>query len=108
MGFQVLKFETKLQADGAQTFDLKEQNKFTRHQLQIEVSEQPSAGTMAVAVKSPGAGVYSLLDSTVDLTALTATNGKIIDIDVFAESIKITPSSLDAAKTYNAYLISKE
>jgi len=41
------------------------------------------------------------------LTALTATNGKIIDIEASVEAIKITPTGLDAGKTFNAYLVSK-
>lgn len=108
MALNILTLSEKTQANGAQTFTLQEQNNFDRHQLQIEVSAQPSAGTMAIAVKSPGSDVFCTIDSSIDLTALTATNGKIVDIDVFAEAIKITPSSLDGDKTYNAILVSKD
>ena len=62
---------------------------------------------MAIAIKTPGANVFSTIDSTIDLTALTATNAKVVQIDAFAEAVKITPSSLDGDKTYNAILVSK-
>jgi len=97
----------KAQSDGAQTFSLLE-NEFTIHQLQIDVSAAPATGTMAIAIKTPGASVFSALDSTVDLTALSATNGKIIEIEAAAEAIKITPTSFEADKTYNAYLVSRK
>ena len=93
-------------AGGAQTFTLGENNIYKKHQLQIEVSSQPSAGTLAIAIKTPGASVNSTLDSSVDMTVLTATNAKIIDIDAMAETITITPSSFDVDKTYNLYLTS--
>lgn len=102
-----LSFLTIAQTDGAQTFDLKTNNSFSHHQLQIEVSAQPSVGTMAIAIKTPGASVFTVIDSAIDLTALTATNGKIIDIEASVEAIKITPTGLDAGKTFNAYLVSK-
>jgi len=95
------------QADGAETFDLKEENAFATQQLQIEVSAQPTVGTLAIAAKSPGGTVFSVLDSTIDMTVLTATNAKIVQIDVLAEAIKITPTGFDAGKTYNAILVSK-
>lgn len=95
------------QADGAQTFTLRANNKFTRHQLHIEVSAQPAGGTLAISVKSPGASVASTLSSTVDMTAITATNAEIVDIDVAAEEITITPTLFDADKTYNAILVSR-
>lgn len=100
------KLEALTQADGAQEIDLKEHNRFSVQQLQIEVSAQPSAGTLTIAIKTPGANIYCNLDDTVDMTALTATEGISIRIDAFAENIKVTPTGFDADKTYNVYAVS--
>lgn len=95
------------QADGAQTFTLRANNKFTTHQLHVEVSAQPAAGTLSIAIKTPGASVASTLSSTVDMTAITATDAEIVDINAAAETITITPALFDADKTYNAILVSR-
>ena len=99
------KITGKTQADGAQIISLGSNDRFREHQLQIEVSAQPAAGSLAVAVKTPGANVFSHIDS-IDLTAITATNGKIWQPKFFACEIKFTPTGFDADKTYSVIVAS--
>lgn len=91
------------QADGAQTVLLEFDDHFCRHQVQVEVSATPSAGTLAVAVRSPGATDFVTLDGAFDLTGteLLKTFGP-----VFAAELRFTPANFDAAKTYSVIVTS--
>jgi len=93
----------KTQADGAFTVLLGAYDSFCRHQVQVEVSATPSAGTLAVAIRSPGATNFVTLDGSFDLTGaeLLKTFGP-----CFAAEIRFTPTSFDAAKTYNVIVTS--
>jgi len=104
MAFISLKKTGLDQAAGAQIFDLEGWEGSFQHQLQIDVSETPTAGTLAVHVRTPGAADYVLLDSAIDMssTALIAT------FEAFADSIKIVPDSFDGGKTYDAYLMTSD
>lgn len=99
------KITGKTQVDGAQIISLGVNDRFREHQLQIEVSTQPAAGTLAVAVKTPGAYLFADLD-TVDLTAITAGNAKVFEFNGFAQEIKFTPTGFDADKTYSVIVAS--
>jgi hypothetical protein len=98
----------KAQADGAQTLGNKGFEYLPHHQIQVEVSEQPSVGTLAVEYKTPGATEYvAVSGSPIDLTALN--NAAAFRLDwVFIESIKFTPTGLDSDKTYSVIITSNE
>jgi hypothetical protein len=93
----------KTQADGAFTVLLGASDRFCRHQVQAEVSAAPLAGTLAVAVRSPGATDFVTLDGSFDLTGpeLLKTFGP-----CFAAEIRFTPASFDTDKTYNVIVTS--
>ena len=104
----ILKITAKTQADGPQTLGNRGFEYLPHHQIQIEVSEQPSAGTIKVEYLTPGASEYVEAEgSPVDLTALNKAAAYRLD-DVFIESFKFSPALLDAAKTYNIVIVSNE
>jgi hypothetical protein len=72
------------------------------HQIQVIVSATPAAGTLAVAIKTPGASDYATLPWTIDLTAL-ATNS-VFQFAGFATDIQFTPTGFDGDKTYSVYI----
>ena len=86
------------QADGAQAVTLGVYDSAKLHQIQVTVSATPAAGTLAVAVKTPGSDSYAALPWTIDLTDL-ATNS-IFQFTGFATAIQFTPSSFDGDKTF--------
>ncbi|MCK9325578.1 MAG: hypothetical protein M0P69_08760 [Bacteroidales bacterium] len=92
---------SKTQAGGAFVFSIPTALQgLKEHQLQVEVSATPTAGTLSIGVKSVGASEYATLSSTIDLV-----NGPyLVRFTATAESIRITPNSFDAAKTYNVIL----
>ena len=94
--------EGKSQADGAQTISLGADDKFREHQVQLEVSATPTAGSLAVAVKTPGASEFVLVD-TIDMTAAAT---YIKQFRRYAAAIKVTPTGFDAGKTYSVYVCS--
>ena len=103
-----LKALLKAQADGAQVLGNKGFEYLPHHQIQVEVSAQPSAGTLAVEYKTPGATEYvAATGSPIDLTALNKAKAFRLD-NVFAEAFRFTPSSLDADKTYSVIVASNE
>ena len=93
----------RTQAGGAFSVPLGVSDRFCRHQVQVELSAAPSAGTLAVAVRSPGATDFVELDNGFDLTGsdLLKTFGP-----CFAAEIRFTPSDFDAGKTYNVIVTS--
>lgn len=90
---------TKTQADGAQTVSLGNFDSARLHQFQVAVSSTPTAGTLTVAIRTPGASTYSTLPWTIDLTDLSTQS--VFQFTGFADSIQITPTSFDADKTYS-------
>ena len=95
----------KKQADGAQTLELGVYDKFRQHQLQVELSATPTGGTLDIAIKTPGANNFVTLSSLqIDLTA--GDNQVVHFGPYYASAIKLTPTSLDADKTYSAFLVS--
>jgi len=93
----------KTQADGAFIVALGASKDFCYHQIEVEVSATPSAGSLAVAIRSPGAREFVTLDGSFDLTGteLLKTFGP-----CFAEEIRFTPASFDTGKTYNVIITS--
>lgn len=95
----------KSQADGAFTVLLAGADCFARHQIQVEPSATPSTGTLAVAMRSPGAEDFVTLDGTFDLTSTDLVK---IFGPAFVAEFRFTPASFDAAKTYNVIVTSGE
>jgi hypothetical protein len=91
----------KTQADGAQTVSLGSYDKAHLHQIHVETSAAPAAGTLAVAIKTPGASTYLTQTPTIDLTSLF-----IFQFTGYAESIQFTPTAFDGDKTYTVTVIS--
>lgn len=94
---------SKAQADGSFSIALGASDFFCWHQIQVEVSATPSAGTLAVAVRSTNATEFVALDGSFDLTGseLLKTFGP-----CFAAEIRFTPAGFDAGKTYNVIVTS--
>lgn len=93
----------KTQADGAFSVSLLGADRFLYHQIQVSLSAVPDAGSLAVAVKSPGAAGFVPIDGTFVLTGteLLKTFGP-----VFAEAIQFTPTDLDSDVTYGVVVTS--
>jgi hypothetical protein len=104
----ILKALAKTQANGAQTLGNRGFEYLPFHQIQIEVSVQPSAGTLKIEYLTPGATEYiEVSGSPVDLTALNKAAAFRLN-DVFVEAFRFTPSSLDSDKTYSVIIASNE
>lgn len=93
----------KSQADGAQTITLGIGDRFSLHQIQIIPSATPLAGTLQVAIKTPGAAGFSNIGDAIDLTDSTK---YVMQFSGFASHIRFTPTLFDAAKTYSVYVCS--
>lgn len=103
-----MKVLAKGQAAGAQVLGNRGFEYLPHHQLQIEVSAQPSAGTLKIEYKTPGASEYvEVAGSPVDLTALNRAAAFRLD-DLFIESLQFTPAGLDADKSYSVVVTSNE
>lgn len=93
----------KTQANGAQTISVEGFESLRHYQIQAAVSATPSDGTLAVAIRTPGASEYTTL-GTIDLV-----NGPLtVQFEAFCDSIQLTPTSFDAEKTYSIFLVSGE
>lgn len=90
------------QASGAQTLALEESDKFRLHQIQVEVSEAPSAGELDVSIKTPGASGFQSI-GTIDLTDPAE---YVQQFRGYASEIRVTPSGFDAGKTYSVFVAS--
>jgi hypothetical protein len=103
-----MKLVSKAQADVAQSLGNRGYEFLPNHQIQIEVSAQPAAGTLKVEYKTPGASQYvEASGSPIDLTALNKAAAFRLN-GVFVQSFRFTPASFDAAKTYSVYIESNE
>jgi hypothetical protein len=95
----------KTQADDAVYFDLTGYERLDYHELRITVSATPLAGTLAVALRIPGA---STNDSTIHTVDLTATLPVRLQFTGMTSRITLTPVGFDADKTYTVYYAGKE
>ena len=92
------------QADGAQEVTLGVYDSSLSHQMQVSTSATPAAGTLTVAIKTPGASAYANLTQTIDLTDLASQ--AVFQFTGFTEAIQFTPAGFDADKTYTVDIIS--
>jgi len=92
----------KTQSDDAFDVDLGIADRFCYHQIQVEVSATPSAGSLNVSICSPGATNFVSL-GTIDMTGLelVKTFGP-----CFVGKMRFTPVSFDTGKTYNVIVSS--
>lgn len=99
------------QADGAQVLDRLDAagRAPATHQIQITCYNSsgtvaaPAAGTLTVKARTPGLEEYeSVTDGTLDLTSR---DNWLQTLDAVADSIQITPASLDAAATYDIVMV---
>ncbi|MDF1577679.1 MAG: hypothetical protein P1P81_04445 [Desulfobulbales bacterium] len=91
----------KSQADGAQIIELEADDHFFRHQIQVEVSATPTAGTLTVAGKTPNGTEFIDLAPAINLTA----GAQLYSFTGYYAAIRLTPAALDADKTYSAYYV---
>jgi hypothetical protein len=94
----------KSQADGAFVVSLSGHESAESYQLNLEVSAEPNAGTLAVGVRAPGGTDYYTI-GTIDMT--DATERLLIIKDLAVASIQFTPSNFDAAKTYSVIVTAR-
>ncbi len=91
------------QADGAFEIDLTHFENLYRHQMQVEVSATPSAGTLTVKVKTPGATTFQDIDAgVIDLTATLQP----LELEARVSALEFTPAGFDADKTYSVIVAS--
>ena len=90
------------QADGAQDIELEIFDEAVVHQLQFSTSATPTAGTLTISIKSPGASDFVALTPTLDM----AVGSGIFQFHGYANTLRITPTGFDALKTYSVYVAS--
>jgi len=96
---RTFKVTGKDQADGAQTISLAGYERVRVHQVQVDLSATPAAGTLDVSIRTPGASDYVSL-GTIDLV-----DGPLaVVFEGYCDSIRLTPASLADDVTYNAYV----
>lgn len=91
----------KTQADGAVSVSLSSYDSMMLHQIHVSTSATPAAGTLTVAIKTPGASTYVSLSPTIDLTSIS-----LFQFTGYAESIRFTPTGFDGDKTYSVVVVS--
>jgi hypothetical protein len=91
------------QADGEQSLSPAQGVKIDKWQLQVCVSETPTAGDLAVAIYSPGASEPVVIDN-IDFTQCPVLK----TYDYLFDRITFTPSSFDSDKTYSLVLNGKQ
>jgi hypothetical protein len=90
------------QAGGAVDIELKAADRFCYHQVQAQVSATASAGTLDVAIRSPGATDF------VSVGTITLTGSELLKTfgPAFVAEMRFTPSGFDADKTFDVIVTS--
>lgn len=101
----VTTYSDKTQADGRFTVDVSAYRLWEYHQFQVEIEAEttPSAGTLYIDGRTPGAAEYQNI-GTIDMTG---TELIAVSSGVCFDSIRIRPISFDADKSYNLIIFSK-
>ena len=95
--------EGKTQADGAFELELGAADEYHFHQIQVEVSATPAAGTLTVRARTPGAAAFQdIEDGEIDLTGTLQP----LELQGRVEALEFSPSGFDAGKTYSVYVAS--
>jgi hypothetical protein len=107
------------QAAGAQIVELGSMDSCRLHQIQVYVTSvaypenaimpasgtfgvvAATAGTLAIALKSPGGINFETLQDTIDLT-----NPEIVTIQGMFSALRFTPTGFDAAKYFHIFITS--
>jgi hypothetical protein len=82
-------------ADGPQVIDMSGHTRVLRKQVQI-VSASSAAGSVDIAVRTPGADSHMVVE-TVNVT----TGPLVVPIEYYCDSMRFTPASSTAAKTFD-------
>ena len=105
---RILKSLANTQAGGVVILGNKGFEYLPFHQVQVEVSAQPAAGTLAIEYKTPGATEYvTATGSPIGLTALNKAAVFRLD-NLYVESFRLTPVGFDADKTWSVIIASNE
>jgi len=100
-----LKIEGKTLADGIETVESEVADRFTLHQVHLELSGLPTAGTLAIAIRTPGASEFATI-GTVDLTDPTAYLQQFTGL---VAEWQFTPALINpAGTTWSAFICSGE
>lgn len=92
------------QAGGAVIVDLTQSRFYREHQIQIDPSNDPDAGTMEVFIRTPGAMLFVSI-GTMDLTD---SSERVMQFTGFCDAVKLEPSGFDPEKTYTAVVYSRK
>lgn len=92
---RTFKLTGKTPADGAQVIDMAGYGRVKAKQVQL-TSESSSAGSMAVAIRTPGTDEYMTVE-TVNMVAGTL----VFPVDYYCDAMRFTPASTDAAKDFD-------
>ncbi|MFH2098513.1 MAG: hypothetical protein ABIJ95_03305 [Pseudomonadota bacterium] len=107
----LLSIEGKDLADGVETLETGIADRLCGHRVVVELSAAPSAGTLAVAFRSPGASKFVLL-ATLDLTAPADPAEPTVFAKDHAGPVaewKFTPAGIvPAPTTWSAYIAAWE
>ena len=97
--YRAFKVSNKSQGDGAQVLDLSGYERSRTHQVQVDLSATPDAGTLDVSIRTPGAEGY------ISLGTINLVSGPLsVDFEAYCDSVKFTPANFDAGKTYTVTL----
>lgn len=101
----VTTYSSKTQANGRITVDVSAYRSWEYHQFQVEINAEttPSAGTLYIDGRTPGASEYQNI-GTIDMTG---TYLVAVSSGVCFDSIRIRPVSFDSDKSYNLIIYSK-
>jgi hypothetical protein len=92
---RTFKLTGKTPADGAQVIDMAGYGRVKAKQVQL-TSKSSSAGSMAVAIRTPGTEEYMTVE-TVNMVAGTL----VFPVDFYCDAMRFTPTSTDAAKDFD-------
>ncbi|MBF0397979.1 MAG: hypothetical protein HQK78_14460 [Desulfobacterales bacterium] len=85
--------------DGASTVNLSDWTHCRNHQIKIKVSAEPSAGTLTVQIKSPGAAEFDTIGSI----TLNDARQRLMFFTGNAEYLRFVPINFDTDKKYSIY-----
>ena len=96
------KIEGASQADGPRTIALEAADRFREHQVQLEVSAVPAAGSLDISIRTPGASQFASIGE-IDMTDSA---NYLMQFTGFASDIRVSPDGFDADKTYSVFVAS--
>jgi hypothetical protein len=95
---RTFKLTGKTTADGVQVIDMAGYERIKAKQVQL-TTESSSAGSMAVAIRTPGTSEYV----TVERVNIAA-GALVFPVDYYCDSMQFTPDSTDTAKDFDIFV----